>query len=103
MHKFVFSYLPIRMQLILLAILLTLPALGIIVYAGLKERRDDYRKAVVESQKLVDNLSAQQEDLLHEAQQIVRIPGRVAGCCQSQHTAKCSPSSAAPLKTTPSI
>ena len=39
MHKFVFSYLPIRMQLILLAILLTLPALGIIVYSGLKERK----------------------------------------------------------------
>jgi C4-dicarboxylate-specific signal transduction histidine kinase len=70
MHKFVFSYLPIRMQLILLAILLSLPALGIIIYAGLKDRKDDYRKAVVETQILVDNLAEQQKDLLNEAQQI---------------------------------
>jgi C4-dicarboxylate-specific signal transduction histidine kinase len=70
MRTFMFSNLPIRMQLVLLAVLLTLPALGIIVYAGLKERNDDYSKAVVESQKLVDNLSAQQEALVHGALQL---------------------------------
>lgn len=70
MHTFVFSNLPIRIQLIVLAILLTLPALGIIVYAGIKGRNDDYRKAVVESQKLADHLAAEQENLVHEAQQL---------------------------------
>jgi C4-dicarboxylate-specific signal transduction histidine kinase len=70
MHKFVFSSLPIRLQLIALAILLTLPALGIIVYAGIKERNEDYHKAVVESQKLADHLAAEQENLMHEAQQL---------------------------------
>jgi len=70
MHKFVFSNLPIRLQLIVLAILLTLPALGIIVYAGLKTRNNDYNKAVVESQKLADNLAAEQENLVHQAQQL---------------------------------
>ncbi len=70
MHKFVFSHIPMRMQLIVLAILLTLPALGIIVYAGIKERNDDYRKAVVESQKLADNLAAEQEKLVSEARQL---------------------------------
>lgn len=70
MHTFVFSNLPIRIQLIVLAILLTLPALGIIVYAGLRERNDDYRKAVVESQKLADHLAAEQDNLVHEAQQL---------------------------------
>jgi len=70
MHKFVFSNLPIRIQLTVLAILLTLPALGIIVYAGLRERNDDYRKAVIESQKLADNLAAEQEILVREAQQL---------------------------------
>jgi len=70
MHKFVFSNLPIRMQLLALAILLTLPALGIIVYAGLKTRSDDYNKAVVESQKLADHLTAEQENLVHQAQQL---------------------------------
>lgn len=65
-----FSKLPIRKQLIMLAILMTLPALGIIIYTGLKARDDDYRKAAVESQKLADNLAAEQESLAREAQQL---------------------------------
>ncbi len=70
MSKFVFSNLPIRLQLIVLAVLLTLPALGIIVYTGLKERDDDYRKAVIESQKLADHLAAEQENFVNEARQL---------------------------------
>ncbi|GFE58805.1 ATP-binding protein [Geobacter sp. AOG1] len=62
-----FLNLPIRSQLIILAVLLTLPALGIIVYSGLKQRADAYDDAVVESQKLADNLAAQQESLTNEA------------------------------------
>ena len=70
MRTFKFSHQPIRLQLIVLAILLTLPALGIIVYAGLKERRDDYRKAFIETQKLADNLAEQQKGLVHDAEQL---------------------------------
>jgi C4-dicarboxylate-specific signal transduction histidine kinase len=70
MRSFVFSNLPIRIQLIALAILLTLPAMGIIVYSGLKERNEDYRKAAIESQKLADHLAAEQANLVHEAQQL---------------------------------
>jgi C4-dicarboxylate-specific signal transduction histidine kinase len=70
MHTSVFSNLSIRVQLIVLAILLTLPALGIIVYSGLKERDDDYLKAVIESQKLADHLAAEQETLVQEARQL---------------------------------
>jgi hypothetical protein len=73
MPTFSFSNLPIRMQLIVLAILLTLPALGIIVYTGLKTRSDDYNKAVIESQKLADNLAAEQENLVRQAQQLVGL------------------------------
>lgn len=62
-----FSNLSIRTQLMVLAVLLTLPALGIIVYSGLKERSDDYQHAVIESQRLADNLAAQQEILTNEA------------------------------------
>ncbi|MCM2265736.1 MAG: ATP-binding protein [Desulfuromonadales bacterium] len=62
-----FSNLSIRTQLIVLAVLLTLPALGIIVYSGLKKRSDDYQHAVVESQRLADSLAAQQEILTNEA------------------------------------
>ncbi|MFZ2948591.1 MAG: cache domain-containing protein [Desulfuromonadaceae bacterium] len=70
MPTFVFSNMPIRLQLIVLAILLTLPALGIIVYTGLRERDDDYRKAAIESQKLADHLAAEQESLVHGARQL---------------------------------
>jgi diguanylate cyclase (GGDEF)-like protein/PAS domain S-box-containing protein len=65
-----FSTAPIRIQLIVLAVLLTLPALGIIIYSGLKQRSDDYRQAVVESQKLADNLTAAITDLAREAEQL---------------------------------
>jgi len=77
MTIFRFSNLPIRTQLIALAVLLTLPALGLIVYAGLNERNDEYRKAVIESQKLVDNVTAHQEDLVHEALQLSEFLGEV--------------------------
>jgi C4-dicarboxylate-specific signal transduction histidine kinase len=70
MRTFTFSNLPIRMQLVALAVLLTLPALGIIVYAGLKDRNDGYRKAGVETQKLADNLAEEQRNLMNEAQQL---------------------------------
>lgn len=70
MRSFKFSNLPIRLQLIALAILLTLPALGIIIHAGLKERNDDYRKATIESQRLADNLAAEQENIMDEARQL---------------------------------
>lgn len=62
-----FLNLSIRTQLIILAILLTLPALGIIVYSGLKGRIEDYQSAVIESQRLADNLAAKQEILTNEA------------------------------------
>jgi PAS domain S-box-containing protein len=62
-----FSNWSMQTQLIVLAVLLTLPALGIIIYSGLKERSDDYQQAVVESQRLADSLAAQQEILTNEA------------------------------------
>jgi signal transduction histidine kinase len=57
----------------MLALLLTLPALGIIIYSGLKIRNADYRKAVVESQKLADNLAESQEDIVKETQLLSRL------------------------------
>ncbi len=64
-HKF--TNLSIRTQLTVLALLLTLPALGLIIYSGLKGRADDYQQAVIESQRLADSLAAQQESLTNEA------------------------------------
>lgn len=73
MTNFRFSNLSIRTQLILLAVLLTLPALGIIVYSGLEQRTDDYQHAVIESQRLADNLAAQQEILTNEAKLLCTV------------------------------
>ena len=70
MRSFKFSNLPIRLQLIALAILLILPALGIVIHTGLKERKDDYRKATIESQRLADSLAAEQENIMDEARQL---------------------------------
>ena len=63
-----FCELPIRFHLLALAIVLTLPALGIILYSGIKERNARYQDAVVETQKLADNLASRQENLITEAQ-----------------------------------
>jgi len=65
-----FSSLPLRTQLLILAVILTLPALGIIVYSGLKERSKDYGKAVIESQTLVDGLGYKLEQLVRESRQL---------------------------------
>jgi signal transduction histidine kinase len=56
-----------------LAVLLTLPALGIIVYSGLKERSADYQRAVIESQRLADSLAAKQEILTNEAKLLCTV------------------------------
>ena len=68
-----FLNLSIRTQLIMLAVLLTLPALGIIVYSGLKGRTEDYLSAVIESQRLADNLAAKQEILTNEAKLLCTV------------------------------
>jgi len=64
-----FSSLQIRTQLLMLALLLALPALGIIIYSGLKERSNDYRKAIITSQTLVDGLGEKMDQLVREARQ----------------------------------
>jgi len=53
----------------MLAVLLTLPALGIIAYSGFKVRSQDYQNAVVESQKLVDGLGDKLEQVVRESKQ----------------------------------
>lgn len=65
-----FSTLPIRTQLLLLALLLTLPSLGIIVHSGLETRAADYQKAIIETQKLADSLAETQEDIARESRQL---------------------------------
>jgi diguanylate cyclase (GGDEF)-like protein/PAS domain S-box-containing protein len=65
-----FLQLSIRFQLMVLAILLSLPALGIILYSGIGTRAEDYNKAAVESQKLCDNLTSELEQLILETDRL---------------------------------
>ena len=95
-----FSNLPIRTQLLMLAILLTLPALGTIIYSGLTARNADYRKAVVESQKLADNLAESQEDVVREAQLLSRLLTELPEI-QSGNGVKAQPILASTLKDNP--
>ncbi|RPI70040.1 MAG: sensor histidine kinase, partial [Geobacteraceae bacterium] len=54
-------------------VLLTLPALAIIVYSGLSERSADYQRAVIESQRLADHLAAKQEIFTNEAKLLCTV------------------------------
>lgn len=56
-----------------MAVLLTLPALGIIVYSGIKDRAVLYNHAEVETQKLADNLADRQEHIVTEAQLLASL------------------------------
>jgi len=68
-----FSSLPIRFQLLTLAIFLTLPAMGIILYSGFKERTADYQKTAIESQRLADNLAVAQTQFVQEAHELSNL------------------------------
>jgi len=59
-----------------------MPALGIIVYSGLRERSADYLNAVIESQRLADSLSSQQEALTDEAKLLCSL---LAGLSEIKH------------------
>jgi PAS domain S-box-containing protein len=54
---------PIRKKLLLLLVLIFLPAFGIIVFSGLKLRRDEIAKAQNNAVLLVQSLAAQQEQI----------------------------------------
>jgi len=68
-----FPELSIRTQLLFLAILLTLPALVIIIYSGLKERSADIEQAAIESEKLAENIAVAQENITKEALQFGKL------------------------------
>jgi|GEM_PF-922941 len=64
---------PLGTQLLVLAILLVLPSLGIFALHGLEMRKDDLKAAAVETRKLADNLASVQKRLTHEAHQFGKL------------------------------
>jgi hypothetical protein len=59
----ILTSLPIRKKLVLLLLLIFLPALGIIVASGVRQRRDGIAKAHNSASLVVESLAAQQEQI----------------------------------------
>ena len=64
---------PLRIHLMLLALLLTLPALSLIVYSGLDERKNALNAGVQETKMLVNSISAEQYNLTGDAEQLASV------------------------------
>ena len=66
------KYFPVsvRGQLLLMALIIAVPATGIIVYGGLEQRRQAIVHAEVETQKLADTIVSEQRNLVAAAQQL---------------------------------
>ena len=63
--------LPIRFQLILIVIIVALPAVGIIINAGIQQRREAINAARIETQKLADRIAFEQQSKTASAHQIM--------------------------------
>ena len=61
----------IRAQLLLMAFVVALPAMGIIIYSGLEQRKEAINNARIETKKLADNIVFEQQNLVAAAQQLV--------------------------------
>src|SRR5690348_14302763 len=61
----------IRAHLILLVLLSVLPALGIIIYAGLEQWRGELKEARDDCEAIVDHIAREQENLIASARQVL--------------------------------
>ena len=66
-----FYAMSIRTQLLLMAFVVALPAMGIIIYSGLEQRKEAINNARIETKKLADNIASEQQNLVAAAQQLV--------------------------------
>ena len=65
--------LSIRVQILLLAAVVALPATGIIVYSGLRLRDGAVQRAGLETEQLADAIAAEQRNLVSGAEQVVTV------------------------------
>jgi PAS domain S-box-containing protein len=61
----------IRAQILILAFIVAIPAAGIIVYSGIQMREASTHDARMETQRLADNIAAEQQNLIAAAQQLI--------------------------------
>jgi PAS domain S-box-containing protein len=63
----------IRAQLFLIVFIVALPAAGIISYSGIKLRKEAIQEAYRETQKLADNIAAEQQNMVSATEQLVSV------------------------------
>jgi diguanylate cyclase (GGDEF)-like protein/PAS domain S-box-containing protein len=68
-----FLSLSLRTHLLLLALLLSLPAVALIIHTGLDQRNDSIDGGIAESKKLASSIATEQENLTTAAQQLVMV------------------------------
>jgi signal transduction histidine kinase/ActR/RegA family two-component response regulator len=82
-----FYAMSIRAQLLLMAFIVALPAMGIIISSGLAQRKEAINNARTETQKLTDNIASEQQNLVAAAQQLVSALAQLP-YVKSQDTAR---------------
>jgi two-component system, cell cycle sensor histidine kinase and response regulator CckA len=58
-------------QILLLTFIVAIPAAGIIVYSGIQMREEAIHDASTDTQRLADNIAAEQQNLINAAQQLI--------------------------------
>ena len=61
----------IKAQILLIVFIVAVPAAGIIVYSGIQTREEAIHDARMETQRLADNIAAEQQNLITSAQQLM--------------------------------
>jgi PAS domain S-box-containing protein len=64
-------HLSVKTQILILALIVAIPAVGIIVYTGIKARDEAVRDASLETQHIAENIAAEQQNLVASAQQLI--------------------------------
>ena len=65
--------LSIKIQLLLLAFIVAIPAVGIIVYSGIQMRETVIHEAQMETERLANNIAAEQQNLVTATQQLITV------------------------------
>src|SRR5208283_752528 len=61
----------IKAQILLIVLIVAVPAAGIIVYSGIQTREEAIHDARMETQRLADNIAAEQQNFITSAQQLI--------------------------------
>jgi len=72
-----FVSLSLRSQLLFMALLLALPAIILIVYVGFNQRREDLKEGIVESNRLVNEIVAEQYYQTGNAEQLLTVLSQI--------------------------